>query len=156
MSIQADPESIEKSVNACARCLILSYGSSGKPPESLPIQRRTSANPVRLQSPRHAAQHLFILEGADCAIPLLLDTDVLPQPSEDDLKFRTPGHDESRHYLVSYTSVLSKQPHGMSGAAIWLPDIKESRGPRNFYLRERASMSTERATATFKAQLCRS
>jgi hypothetical protein len=32
--------------------------------------------------------------------------------------------DEERHYLVAYTSNLSRQAHGMSGAAIWMPDIK--------------------------------
>jgi hypothetical protein len=57
-------------------------------------------------------------------LPVLLDIDVLPQPSSDDLKFKTPGHDEAHHYLVTYSSVMSKQPHGMSGAAIWMPDIK--------------------------------
>jgi hypothetical protein len=61
-------------------------------------------------------------------MPVMLDIDVLPQPSENDIKFKTPGHDESRHYLVPYDSVMSKQPHGMSGAAIWSPDTEVMNG----------------------------
>jgi hypothetical protein len=57
-------------------------------------------------------------------MPVLLDTDVLAPPSDDDLKFNTPAHDETRHYMVSYTSALSQQPHGMSGAAMWVPDMR--------------------------------
>lgn len=57
-------------------------------------------------------------------LPLLIDTDVLPQPSEDDRRFKIPDHDDARHYLVAYNSNLSQQAHGMSGAAIWMPDIR--------------------------------
>jgi hypothetical protein len=57
-------------------------------------------------------------------LPVFLDTDVLPQPSADDRKFKITDHDEERHYLVAYTSNLSRQAHGMSGAAIWMPNIK--------------------------------
>jgi hypothetical protein len=57
-------------------------------------------------------------------LPVFLDIDVLPQPSAQDLRFMKGGHDKARQYMVSYTSTMSKQPHGVSGAAIWMPDIK--------------------------------
>jgi hypothetical protein len=52
--------------------------------------------------------------------PLVFSGDVLPPPTEDELKFKITGFDASRHYLIHYpTSLISKHPGGISGAAAW-------------------------------------
>jgi hypothetical protein len=46
--------------------------------------------------------------------------DVLPRPSEDELKFRITAYDHSKHYLIPFEpATRGKQPHGISGAATW-------------------------------------
>jgi hypothetical protein len=51
--------------------------------------------------------------------PTVFNGKVLPQPSEDDLKFRITDFDADRHYLIPYACSGSKHPRGISGAAVW-------------------------------------
>ena len=51
--------------------------------------------------------------------PTVFNGKVLPQPSEDDLKFRITDFDADRHYLIPYACSGSKHPGGISGAAVW-------------------------------------
>ncbi len=51
--------------------------------------------------------------------PTVFNGKVLPQPSEDDLKFRITDFDADRHYLIPYECSGSKHPRGISGAAVW-------------------------------------
>jgi hypothetical protein len=51
--------------------------------------------------------------------PTAFNATVLPLPSEDELKFKFGGFDANRHYLMPYGNAGSKQPHGISGAAMW-------------------------------------
>lgn len=51
--------------------------------------------------------------------PEIFSGSVLPQPSEQELKFQITAYDPERHYLVPYEHHLSKHPLGFSGAAMW-------------------------------------
>jgi len=52
--------------------------------------------------------------------PTPFDATVLPLPTEDELRFKITAFDPRMHYLVPYGNFpASKQPHGISGAAIW-------------------------------------
>jgi len=44
---------------------------------------------------------------------------VLPLPTEDELKFKITDFNPEKHYLTPYGNLGSKQPHGISGAAMW-------------------------------------
>jgi hypothetical protein len=44
---------------------------------------------------------------------------VLPEPTEQELKFQITAYDPDRHYLVPYEHDISKHPPGFSGAAMW-------------------------------------
>jgi len=53
-------------------------------------------------------------------LPIVFSGKVLPLPSEDELKFEITAFDPGNHYLVPYaTSLISKHPRGISGAAMW-------------------------------------
>ncbi len=51
--------------------------------------------------------------------PEIFSGRVLPEPSEQELKFQITAYDRERHYLVPYEHNLSKHPLGFSGAAMW-------------------------------------
>lgn len=51
--------------------------------------------------------------------PEIFSGRVLPQPTEQELKFQITAYDAERHYLVPYEHNLSKHPLGFSGAAMW-------------------------------------
>jgi hypothetical protein len=44
---------------------------------------------------------------------------VLPQPTEQELRFQITAFDPDRHYLIPYEHPESTHPRGFSGAAIW-------------------------------------
>jgi hypothetical protein len=58
---------------------------------------------------------------ADLAVwPTTFSGEILPFPATEELKFRYPGLDEERHYLIPYTLPgVSEKARGFSGAAVW-------------------------------------
>lgn len=51
--------------------------------------------------------------------PEIFNGHVLPQPTEQELKFQITAYDRERHYLVPYEHPKGKHPNGFSGAATW-------------------------------------
>jgi hypothetical protein len=59
-------------------------------------------------------------------VPVYFSGEVLPYPTEDELKFKITAFDPARHYLIPFEPAKQgKQPHGVSGAAAWI-ESKES------------------------------
>ena len=53
-------------------------------------------------------------------IPVVFSGNVLPAPTETDLKFKITAFNPAHHYLVPYTtSTMTQHPRGISGAAMW-------------------------------------
>jgi|SRR5271166_479456 len=61
-------------------------------------------------------------------IPTVFSGSVLPEPTEEELKFKITAFEASRHYLMPYNAApMSEHPRGVSGAAAWWePSGKET------------------------------
>jgi hypothetical protein len=53
-------------------------------------------------------------------IPIVFSGNVLPAPTESDMKFKFTEFNPANHYLVPYmASTMTQHPRGISGAAMW-------------------------------------
>lgn len=58
--------------------------------------------------------------------PTTFGGQVLPFPSEDEVKFHYDDLDSNRHFLIAYDGAgVSKHPRGISGAAVWWESDKK-------------------------------